>query len=82
MEELIEFRAKHQIPENMRLYKTDHFMIYVGIETNETSKIVTIYAPLYMNKVRVFSVSYSLDFNDASILKCHYLTTHLSNSYK
>lgn len=82
MKALDELRTEYQIPDSVRLYNTDHFMIYVGIETRKDSQFVTIYAPLYVNKVREFSVSYSLDFSDANILKCYHLTKHLANSYR
>lgn len=81
MNRIDEIRKKQSIDPSIRIYSTNHFMVYVGIEEREGSKFVMIYAPLYVNKVREFSVCYSLGHSDYQILKCHYLTKHLTNSY-
>lgn len=80
--EIKEIRNRFNISENIRLYTTDFFMVYVGIETINNSKIVKIYAPLYINKIKNFSVSYSLDFSDSNILNCSYLKKYLHDCYK
>lgn len=82
LEGIKDIRTKFNISENIRIYSTDFFMVYIGIETIKDSKIVKIYAPLYINKITDFSVSYSLDFSDFSILNCRYLKKYLFNCYK
>lgn len=82
LDEIKDIRTKFNIPESIRVYNTDFFMVYVGIETTKDSKRVKIYAPMYINKIKGFSVSYSLDFSDFDILNCPDLRKYLFNCYK